>query len=216
MNLDCSAEIDSKQLNSLDPIVVLNVWGTLFTTKKSTLINQSNLFKSLLGHIAADFSRDQALFIDRDPDLFKEVLRFLRDPNYLLCDSELKDQLSSELDYYGIDKRIMNKHMKEYSTLSLIQGTFVLRNIRSDVRDFMQKEFSSPYKVIANSFDLTNSEDFIEIDYPQSLFIRNVFARIISVLVPRWYSFCHVSYIVASGDKLIIECILSRVIQTLN
>jgi hypothetical protein len=79
-----------------DKRLIINVGGTNFETFKSTLI-KSPYFKAMLsGHFRDD---KEDIFIDRDPELFKHVLRYLRDPTY-----DLPFNTHSELLFYGIEK----------------------------------------------------------------------------------------------------------------
>ena len=69
-------------MDSINSIITLNVGGTLFTTKIETLIGESEYFKNLL--IGKDESKDdEVYFVDRDPQLFKIILAFLRAGTYV-------------------------------------------------------------------------------------------------------------------------------------
>ncbi|EER11180.1 hypothetical protein Pmar_PMAR015102 [Perkinsus marinus ATCC 50983] len=60
--------------------VRLNVGGTFFEVAESTLMRQEG---TMLAVMARDVWRPQAgntIFIDRDPDVFRLILRWLRDP----------------------------------------------------------------------------------------------------------------------------------------
>ena len=62
-----------------DGRVTLNVGGTLYTTTRSTLLSEAgSFFTSLLSN---DWEGDaqQQIFIDRDGDLFKHILRCMRE-----------------------------------------------------------------------------------------------------------------------------------------
>ncbi|XP_040566338.1 BTB/POZ domain-containing protein KCTD3 [Lepeophtheirus salmonis] len=66
--------------SSRDEIVDLNVGGTSFSTSKSTLTSIPDTFFSALISDRLTSARDKngAIFIDRDPDLFKIILNYLR------------------------------------------------------------------------------------------------------------------------------------------
>lgn len=83
--------------------VVLNVGGQLFHTYKSTLTLTSNYFRSMFeSGFAEKFDENEKqkdeIFIDRDPDNFKEILRYMRDNHH--CVSE---KLAYEFDFFGIE-----------------------------------------------------------------------------------------------------------------
>ncbi len=65
-------------------IVLLNVGGTIFQTRKTTLL-QSEYFKILLDDEKFGDgckNNDGSYFIDEDPELFKHLLNKLRHPDY--------------------------------------------------------------------------------------------------------------------------------------
>lgn len=76
--------------------IKLNVGGKIFETTRSTLC-KSQYFDILLSGKFNDTQKD-VIFIDRDSDIFKHVLRLLRNPLY-----EYPRKYNSELDYYMID-----------------------------------------------------------------------------------------------------------------
>lgn len=61
-----------------DRRLVVNVGGTRYTTSLTTLLSEENSF--FTGMLGGDWAEtdEQELFIDRDGELFKHVLRFLR------------------------------------------------------------------------------------------------------------------------------------------
>ena len=61
-----------------DRRLVVNVGGTRYTTSLTTLLSEENSF--FTGMLGGDWAEtdEQELFIDRDGELFKQVLRFLR------------------------------------------------------------------------------------------------------------------------------------------
>ena len=102
------------------PIVHLNVGGTRFTTSRQTLVSSSlgghahsmggasslstsdSFFTALLsGRIGCLKDDSGAIFIDRDPDLFKVILNYLRTRTLSLKDVDIK-QLLHEAEFYGI------------------------------------------------------------------------------------------------------------------
>jgi hypothetical protein len=59
--------------------IILNVGGVLHTTTRSTLISSSEFFDALLnGDFAPSLDADGNIFIDRDGDVFHDILSFMR------------------------------------------------------------------------------------------------------------------------------------------
>jgi hypothetical protein len=91
-------------------LVHLNVGGQRFSTSKNTLISpqgEETFFTSLLsGRIASNMDETGAYFIDRDPELFRLILNFLRTQQlHLLVQESDAKQLSAlihEANFYGI------------------------------------------------------------------------------------------------------------------
>ncbi len=82
--------------------IKLNVGGTIFETYKDTLVYGSVYFRNLLGGQYADYNpelsaTDPDIFIDRDPEAFRAILNYLRDPH-----SVYPYQFRAELDYFGV------------------------------------------------------------------------------------------------------------------
>ena len=90
-------------------IVQLNVGGTKFTTSKQTLLkygNGNNFFTSLLsGRIPLLKDDDGAIFIDRDPDLFRVILNYLRTRTFN-ADEANKEALLHEAEFYGLQSLV--------------------------------------------------------------------------------------------------------------
>jgi len=83
--------------------VKLNVGGTLFTTSKQTLVSKSAFFRALFsGQMAAERDETGAYLIDRDGDLFRPVLAFLRAGRFPMPSSVGLDDLQHEIDFYQI------------------------------------------------------------------------------------------------------------------
>lgn len=106
-------------------LIHLNVGGERFSTSKQTLTWQpthhahphashahgaappsENFFTSLLsGRISSLKDESGAIFIDRDPKLFRVILHYLRTKNLSFKDVDLK-QLLHEAEFYGIGSLI--------------------------------------------------------------------------------------------------------------
>lgn len=93
-------------------LVKLNVGGTIFITKKSTL-TQSHFFKTLLDDEKfADKREDGSYFIDEDPVLFRHLLNRLRHPDYQFPEADL-DNLNKLVDFYEIPSVETNKKLNK-------------------------------------------------------------------------------------------------------
>ncbi len=109
---------------SSSSILHLNVGGTKFSTSRQTLLNsaatnprgaggggsagggqhppQDTFFTALLsGRVGCLRDESGAIFIDRDPDLFRVILNYLRTRTLSLNGVDVK-QLLHEAEYYGI------------------------------------------------------------------------------------------------------------------
>lgn len=84
-------------------IINLNVGGTKFSTSRQTLTQvQDTFFTGLLsGRIQTFKDEDGAIFIDRDPQLFRLILNYLRNRSLSLDDVNVKE-LKHEAEFYGI------------------------------------------------------------------------------------------------------------------
>jgi len=93
----------SPPLRTTGEIINLNVGGTKFSTSRQTLTQvQDTFFTGLLsGRIQTYKDDNGAIFIDRDPQLFRLILNYLRNRSLSLDDVNLKE-LKHEAEYYGI------------------------------------------------------------------------------------------------------------------
>mmetsp|Transcript_114601 Transcript_114601/g.286444 ORF Transcript_114601/g.286444 Transcript_114601/m.286444 type:complete len:573 (-) Transcript_114601:136-1854(-) len=86
--------------------VHLNVGGTVFETSRSTLVQQpgSYLEALLSGRYQISRDRNGRVFINRDPEHFRTVLNFLRNPQTppMPRDSAESEALVREAGFYGI------------------------------------------------------------------------------------------------------------------
>mmetsp|Transcript_36941 Transcript_36941/g.73100 ORF Transcript_36941/g.73100 Transcript_36941/m.73100 type:complete len:618 (-) Transcript_36941:27-1880(-) len=84
----------------------LNVGGTVFETARSTIVQQSGSFLESLLSGRYQVSRDRfgRIFLDRDPDQFRTILNFLRNPQIppMPRDSADSELLVKEAAYYGV------------------------------------------------------------------------------------------------------------------
>jgi len=113
-------------------LVKLNVAGTIFITKKSTL-TQSHFFKTLLDDEKfADKKEDGSYFIDEDPVLFRHLLNKLRHPNYQFPEAD-STNLKQLIDFYEIPSVNANKKHKKI----ILEGyEFKIQDKDNDIRIF--------------------------------------------------------------------------------
>lgn len=76
----------------MNKIISIDVGGMLFKTSKQTL-ELSEYFKAIL-----KYNKEDIIFIDRSPHIFKHVLSLLRDREY-----KYPSKYLSELEFYQIE-----------------------------------------------------------------------------------------------------------------
>ena len=111
---------------SEDTRVIINAGGKLFETSTTTLLaSGSGYFEGLLGstgetmrgkkraRISADGDDDAAsrreLFVDRDPDIFGDVLKYMRAnrlPAAVRADAHRLDDLKAEAEFFAYDRLV--------------------------------------------------------------------------------------------------------------
>jgi hypothetical protein len=91
--------------DSENKYIKLNVGGKIFETTQNLLKNHSDYFKGLLsGKFKVLKDDNNIIFIDRCPDLFKEIMKIIRDLDRGdKIEKEITLTLIKELDYYLID-----------------------------------------------------------------------------------------------------------------
>ncbi|XP_070571149.1 BTB/POZ domain-containing protein KCTD6-like [Ptychodera flava] len=104
-----------------DEIVNLNVGGTLYTTTRSTLTRHADSMLGAMfsGRIPSLRDSDGNYFIDRNGDMFKYILEFLRNSSlHLPEDFKNLAALSAEADFYQIKELIpiLSKMMTPQTT----------------------------------------------------------------------------------------------------
>lgn len=117
-NVSHAPDLDEKKPNQVLPcldtlemssqLVALNVGGTRFVTRWKTLTAEKTYFSNLLGDEGILIRDSEGpIFIDRNPDLFREILFFLRtgkvDLNNLTMDVS---QLYDEAKFYQIQSLV--------------------------------------------------------------------------------------------------------------
>ena len=102
-------------------LIKLNVGGELFTTTMNTLsctTNENFLAYLVTNNLPKDVDGDGNIFIDRDPNLFKYILHYLRNLKLssTIEDNELED-LMEEANFFSIQEMVVLVQQK----LSLIE-----------------------------------------------------------------------------------------------
>jgi hypothetical protein len=108
-----------------DPIVTINVGGTKFVTKTSTLL-KSTFFVSLLNN-NWDWQDD---LIDTSPQNFVHILNYMKNPEY-----PFDRKLSYELDFYGIKYNIDDLYDPDAILLELKKEIINVNNKINNVTD---------------------------------------------------------------------------------
>jgi hypothetical protein len=82
-------------------ILVLNVGGVRFTTRRDTLC--LGFFSGLLNSLDED---ETEVFIDRDPTHFRYILNWLRGCRYIPKHSQQAQELLWEADFFGLGELV--------------------------------------------------------------------------------------------------------------
>ena len=97
-----------------DNFIKVNVGGTVFTTRRSTLMRVPDVYLARIatGEGAKDEERDEAgnIYVDRDPQHFQYILNWLRDPSAPQAwpDNEKDEKgLLHELNFFGLKEYIV-------------------------------------------------------------------------------------------------------------
>ena len=103
----------------------LNVGGTTFETRRSTLGKASCFFSEF----ATFENEDCIVFIDRDPTHFRHILNFLR--GTVTCPSTTIEieELMKEAEFYALDQLV--KTLKHRISCNIHDYCFHLHNISS-------------------------------------------------------------------------------------
>jgi hypothetical protein len=91
---------------SAETMVEINVGGVVFETTRQTLTQQQGTFleRIMVGRETTQRDRNGRIFLDRDSELFRSVLNFLRNPEVPppSRDAAESEALCKEADYFGI------------------------------------------------------------------------------------------------------------------
>ena len=83
-----------------DGIVIVNVGGVYYTTRRGTLLNAGNFFAPLLRSTSAAGSTVAEIFVDRDPTHFRHLLNWMRGSRFLPSEEQVLQELLWESDYF--------------------------------------------------------------------------------------------------------------------
>lgn len=90
-------------------IVILNVGGTIFTTRTSTLKDSNSFFSGLINQNPLD----STLFVDRDPTHFRHVLNFLRGSATFPQQFGDLEELANEAEFYALPDFVSRIHARQ-------------------------------------------------------------------------------------------------------
>jgi tellurite resistance protein len=98
--------MENNNNNNVDEIVTLNVGGTLFTTTKTTLmkgIKPTMLSVMFGGNYTPGLMKDGNIFIDREPEAFAYILRYLRTGKKTPAEPPMTEEIiDNEFVYFGL------------------------------------------------------------------------------------------------------------------
>ncbi|KAI1331808.1 BTB/POZ protein [Xylariaceae sp. FL0255] len=129
----------------IEPRVIrLQVGGRQFVTTEATLVRESRYFSGMLSRYT---NEDKVYFIDSDPDLFVDILRYLRFGNLpLFFDQSTKTfdyakyaALLSEARFFGIDK--LETWIQRQGYLEAIHVKYTISEVilRKDLRCYFPR-----------------------------------------------------------------------------
>lgn len=146
-------------------IVKLCVGGTVFMTTRSTLTQHNSFLSQLINStIGVALDNDGNIFIDRNGDLFKYILEFLRSgyvPNF--TDITALKQLTKEADFYQITPltTILNEEIKLFMRKRGFAINVGGRIYKTDIIKNLSKKFKTPRYICPGSY-LYNLYKFVD------------------------------------------------------
>lgn len=148
-------------------VIKLNVGGKKFFAKRETLCD-STYFKNLLGQADKNTSFSEKdkdeIFIDRDGNMFRHVLQYLRTKTVYAYDMNTLTKLKVEAEYFGLDNFMndiekkesqIEDNMDEYSFID----TNTLLNLYAETLNSDQKEIQ-----IVETFNTVGNEKICLVD----------------------------------------------------
>ncbi len=140
---------------SASDVVTLDVGGTLFKTSIGTLTNKSEYFKYMFaGQFKENMSKDKPIFIDRDPELFKIVLSYLRNSNY-----SIDQTIIEEFKYYLIE---IPKHLVQRAEIKKEVVLIEIFNSRYFITGMPLHILKSSFKIQDNEVVKTREFTIVE------------------------------------------------------
>jgi len=131
----------------MERAVYLDVGGKIFKTNVNTLISKSDYFASMFNNNWKEKDMgtiENPIFIDRDPDNFKQILSWMRDPNYIM-----DGDLNYEFQFYLL-KNI--QHNDKTDDEDLFDGIFRDNDsTKEDLKDI----------ILTRAIDSINSKGYI-------------------------------------------------------
>lgn len=128
---------------------VLNIGGQIFSTSKQTLICGSAFFSAAFqGQFSDGEDEDAEYYVDRCPDVFPILLKYMRS-NLLVCnDRNLLAEVLIEAEFFGIDILLEEVKLQCYANLhSKLAGTILTSN---EVLAEAAKEFPTTKELVSH------------------------------------------------------------------
>lgn len=135
-------------------VINLNVGSKVFYVKREVLM-KSAYFKNLLSddtkeRIAFLEKKSEQIFIDRNGDIFRHILQFLRTGRIFVKDSNILGRLKNEAEYYGLNGLFKN-----------IEDTEA--EIEDNKDEYMFLDSDAVLELCMESFDISDTNEDEEI-----------------------------------------------------
>lgn len=126
-------------------LITLNVGGTRFTTRRSTIAKYPNTV------LAKAINKQQQPFFDRDPTIFKAVLGFYRSGKLMRPPNVSEELFQSEIDFWGISEPIPNILIRDQHKYQLWANKFVTFIEAQAERHLSDFELHGFYEIVVPS-----------------------------------------------------------------
>lgn len=145
-------------------MIKLNVGGTIFITSPETISSEHSMLAAMIQHENPAKMIDGAYFIDRDPEVFRWILNFLRGskilPKKFSTDMYL---LLEEANYFAVDglvsriRHLMSPSFKKNDFVTVRGSKFTILNIERN--SYIVQRLNGKFKIdIDENMELTKIE----------------------------------------------------------
>lgn len=155
--------------------VLLDVGGREFSTRVETLTVEKNSFFTALFSRQWQLEKDEKgrIFIDRNGDLFAEILDFMRSPNeYVLPDERTRRRLIREAKFYKLDSFLIT-----LTELCAFAGDILLsahqKQILNDFYGVSDQRWDLIYQATRDGFESTTFHRLCDYQGPTMVVIRS-------------------------------------------